>query len=85
MEVPLSKQMAQTILDRGTSILKEENVDDYRLYANGVSLVIHPINPFCPTTHANFRFIEIIHKDTSNIIKYYYFLFIYFKLFNCNS
>jgi len=39
------------------------------LYANGVSLVIHPVNPFCPTTHANFRYIEILHKDTREVIE----------------
>ena len=27
-------------------------------YATGVSLVMHPKNPFIPTTHANFRFIQ---------------------------
>lgn len=27
-------------------------------YATGVSLVMHPTNPFIPTTHANFRFIQ---------------------------
>lgn len=32
-----------------------DQIHKYSLYANGVSLVIHPINPFCPTVHANFR------------------------------
>jgi coproporphyrinogen III oxidase len=27
-------------------------------YATGISLVMHPVNPFVPTTHANFRFIQ---------------------------
>ncbi|MEW5852341.1 MAG: oxygen-dependent coproporphyrinogen oxidase [Myxococcota bacterium] len=27
-------------------------------FATGVSLVLHPKNPFCPTTHANFRYFE---------------------------
>src|SRR5687767_1956394 len=26
-------------------------------FATGISLVLHPENPFVPTTHANFRFI----------------------------
>jgi len=32
---------------------------DLRFYACGVSLVIHPRNPFCPTFHANFRTMEV--------------------------
>jgi coproporphyrinogen III oxidase len=31
--------------------------------AVGVSLVIHPDNPYVPTTHANFRFLEVISKE----------------------
>ena len=27
-------------------------------YATGISLVLHPVNPFVPTTHANFRYIQ---------------------------
>lgn len=27
-------------------------------YATGVSLVLHPVNPFVPTVHANYRYIE---------------------------
>lgn len=29
-----------------------------QFYASGVSLVLHPSNPFVPTVHANFRYIE---------------------------
>jgi coproporphyrinogen III oxidase len=38
------------------------------LYANGVSLVIHPINPFVPTVHANFRFLRVKEKETGSLI-----------------
>jgi coproporphyrinogen III oxidase len=27
-------------------------------YATGISLVLHPLNPYVPTVHANFRFLE---------------------------
>lgn len=33
--------------------------DDPRFFATGVSLVLHPRNPFCPTVHANFRYFEL--------------------------
>jgi coproporphyrinogen III oxidase len=28
-------------------------------YATGISLVIHPLSPFIPTVHANYRYIEV--------------------------
>ena len=39
------------------------NLQKYKLYANGVSLVIHPVNPFVPTVHANFRFLRVKEND----------------------
>lgn len=44
------------------------NLAQYDTYANGVSLVIHPINPFCPTVHANFRTIRIKERETGILI-----------------
>lgn len=32
--------------------------DGTSFYATGVSLVLHPVNPYVPTTHANFRFLR---------------------------
>lgn len=32
--------------------------DDLRFFATGVSLVLHPHNPFAPTAHANYRYFE---------------------------
>lgn len=34
-------------------------VADGWFYATGISLVLHPRNPFVPTTHANFRYFEL--------------------------
>ncbi len=33
--------------------------------AMGVSVVVHPRNPYVPTSHANVRFIQVIRKDGS--------------------
>ena len=34
------------------------DVEDLRFFATGVSMVIHPHNPMCPTMHANYRYFE---------------------------
>ena len=34
------------------------DVEDLSFFATGVSLVLHPHNPFAPTVHANFRYFE---------------------------
>jgi coproporphyrinogen III oxidase len=48
--------------------LDMNNLKNYVLYANGVSLVIHPVNPFVPTVHANFRFMRVKERETGNLI-----------------
>jgi coproporphyrinogen III oxidase len=42
-------------------------VQDADFYATGISLVIHPVNPFVPTVHANFRYFEMFDK-TGDIV-----------------
>ena len=41
-----------------TNILINQNKESL-FFATGVSLVIHPFSPYIPTTHANFRFLEV--------------------------
>lgn len=57
--------MAQTIVDRNIKGFDANKCDEYTLYANGVSLIIHAVNPYVPTVHANFRYLEVVHKETS--------------------
>lgn len=35
------------------------NTEEQAFFATGVSLVIHPFSPLIPTTHANFRYLEV--------------------------
>lgn len=51
-------------------LLSQQNIsvsslDNASFYATGLSLVIHPKNPFIPTTHANYRYLEIRTNDTT--------------------
>lgn len=39
------------------------NVGDVDFFACGLSLVIHPKNPFAPTVHANWRYFEMYDKQ----------------------
>ncbi|RNA61126.1 oxygen-dependent coproporphyrinogen oxidase [Chryseobacterium nematophagum] len=38
-------------------------VENTQFMACGISLVIHPINPFVPTVHANFRYFELYDQN----------------------
>ncbi len=43
--------------------VKRPELTDCPFQAIGVSLVIHPQNPYAPTTHANVRFLSVEKKD----------------------
>ena len=38
---------------------KHLGIDSSKWFAAGLSLVIHPINPFVPTVHCNYRIFEL--------------------------
>ncbi|HEX2628904.1 MAG TPA: oxygen-dependent coproporphyrinogen oxidase [Chitinophagaceae bacterium] len=43
-----------------TPVMREQlHLQGESFYATGLSLVIHPVNPFVPTVHANFRYFEL--------------------------
>ncbi len=37
-------------------------VNNTNFFACGLSLVLHPVNPFVPTVHANWRYFEMYNK-----------------------
>ena len=41
------------------ALSKQLNTTGSYFFATGISLVIHPLNPMVPTTHANFRYFEL--------------------------
>jgi coproporphyrinogen III oxidase len=48
---------------RGKDLPKDKELP---FYAVGVSCVIHPVNPFVPTIHFNYRYFEV-HLDTGDV------------------
>lgn len=40
-------------------------------FACGLSLVLHPVNPFVPTTHANWRYFELYNKNGEIIDRWF--------------
>lgn len=59
LEIPLSKTLSTQMSERGKNI-DQTRLSDYKLFATGVSLVIHPKNPMIPTIHANYRYLELV-------------------------
>ena len=44
---------------------KQLGIEGDRWFACGLSLVMHPLNPFVPTVHCNYRMFELYHADGS--------------------
>lgn len=53
--------------DVSDAMRQQLQVDGARWFACGLSLVIHPLNPFVPTTHANWRYFEV-YDEQDNVI-----------------
>ncbi|WP_298881130.1 oxygen-dependent coproporphyrinogen oxidase [uncultured Polaribacter sp.] len=49
------------------ALRKQFGVKEGNFFACGLSLVLHPINPFVPTVHANWRYFEM-YDDKGNIV-----------------
>lgn len=66
--IPLTPGIYATMKEKShfRSIEKEE-IDKHVMFACGLSLVIHPINPHVPTTHCNYRILVVYDKETKEV------------------
>ena len=46
-------------------------VEDVDFFACGLSLVLHPKNPFVPTVHANWRYFEMLDKSGNRVDQWF--------------
>lgn len=47
------------------------NLDGDKWFACGLSIVIHPLNPFVPTVHANWRYFELYNEEGNVIDRWF--------------
>lgn len=50
---------------------KQLNINGDKWFACGLSLVIHPINPFVPTVHCNYRMFELYNENDEAIDRWF--------------
>ncbi len=53
------------------SLRKQFGVEEGNFFACGLSLVLHPINPFVPTVHANWRYFEMYDGDGNIVTQWF--------------
>jgi coproporphyrinogen III oxidase len=55
-----------------TDLMRSQlKIDGAKWFACGLSLVIHPINPFVPTVHANYRMFELYNEQDEVIDRWF--------------
>lgn len=51
-----------------TDLMRRQlQIDGKKWFASGLSLIIHPLNPFVPTVHANWRYFEL-YDENDNVV-----------------
>ena len=53
------------------SIEHKDNIDKYKYFATGMSLVLHPHSPMVPTIHANYRYFEV-EDEKKNVVSSFF-------------
>lgn len=53
------------------ALRKQFGVEEGNFFACGLSLVLHPINPFVPTVHANWRYFEMYDQQGNVVTQWF--------------
>ncbi len=53
------------------SMMEYLGIKEKSFFATGISLVLHPKNPFAPTVHANYRYFEV-YNDAQEITQFWF-------------
>lgn len=53
------------------TLRKELKINGVRWFASGLSLVLHPLNPFVPTVHCNYRLFEVYDENDEVIDRWF--------------
>lgn len=53
------------------ALRKQFGVEEGNFFACGLSLVLHPVNPFVPTVHANWRYFEMYDTDGNIVTQWF--------------
>lgn len=73
IQIPLNMGIFNTMKEKSHfKNVTESTVLEHDLWACGISLVIHPLNPHVPTTHANYRLLVITHRE-QQVVKDWWF------------
>ena len=59
----LNPAMQQAMRSRGHKLKPPQDGDSLPFSVVGVSCVTHPISPYCPTVHFNYRYFEVQTAD----------------------
>jgi coproporphyrinogen III oxidase len=65
--------IAQMRANHGSIPYDPDSKTSLPYFAAGISIVLHPRNPYAPTVHANYRYFEITdEKDESNVLAWWF-------------
>jgi coproporphyrinogen III oxidase len=53
------------------ALRKQFGVEEGNFFACGLSLVLHPVNPFVPTVHANWRYFEMYDSEGNIVTQWF--------------
>ncbi|KNH09619.1 coproporphyrinogen oxidase [Perkinsela sp. CCAP 1560/4] len=54
-------------------LAKYPDLQGGKFFVTGISLIVHPRNPYCPTVHANYRFFQVMSPvDEEKVVKWWF-------------